>query len=227
MPSYKLLFTAISFPWFIFLYSCSGNANTNAAPSQSAPSDTIIVKSISKVEDGLSDFYSRVYSYRWMLGNETLDFTILANERKADSSFGLQIIHEQAIPFQTALQRINAILPRLKEDFNLSKLTSFYFRSPINYPDLSNDISKEYEQKFGRKGISYQKLYPFLLGTKFNSRLNVFFKPLNKRVDRYGIEKFQLLNKKETSMWPPNADTSAYPDFFIDGLGFYVKLTSL
>lgn len=224
MPIFNLLFTTFALACFIFIYSCSGKANTIATPAQPAPSDTNIVKTIGKVEDGLSDFYSRVYSYRWMQGNEVLDFTILANERKADTSFGLQIIHEQAIPFQTALQRINAVLPRLKEDFNLTKLTSLYFRSPINYPDLSNDISKEYEQKFGRKGISYQKLHPFLLETKFNSGLNDFLKLLNKKVERYGIEKFQLQKKSERFSWPPNADTSAYPDFFIDGMGFYVKL---
>src|SRR5690606_29637218 len=91
---------------------------------------------------------------------------------------------------------INECLPLIQRDFNIMKFSSIYFQSPIYYIDLVKELSGEYEQKFGQKYIGYEKLNPFLLQSSLNIRLNNFLEPLNKKVKRYGIEKFQLVSKE-------------------------------
>ena len=104
--------------------------------------------------------------------------------------------------------------------------SSLYFRSPIYYLDLTKELSKEYEQSFGKNRISYQKLDEFLLESALNTQLNNFLKPFDKKVKRYSIEKFQLLDKKSFSEYLqlPVSELSDYPELTIEGMGLFVQL---
>jgi len=170
-----------------------------------------------------STWYFKSYSYYWLVGKDTLDFNLSITERK-DGTLFLRLSHRERILFTDALGKIDASLPLMKEDFDLSKLISFQFMEPIFYFDLAKKLSSEYKQEFGRKIVGYTKLNDFLLASSLTSQLNHFFSPLNKRVKRYGMEKFGLLEKKYYKEYLPNVDFTEYPDFTINGMGVYVQL---
>jgi hypothetical protein len=85
----------------------------------------------------------------------------------------------------------------------------------------------EYEKKFGKKGIGYQDLNDFLLSSSLNTRLSSFLHPLNKKVKRYSIEKFQLVDKNNFNSYLPDTDLTDYPEFAIGGMGLSVQLENL
>lgn len=169
-------------------------------------------------------FLSKSYSYYWLVGNDTLDFSVNAREYEKDSTLHLSIHHKKTMIFATALTKINECLPQIKEDFYLTKLNSIYFRDPIYYFDLVQELSAEYEKQFGRKKISYEKLNQFLLQSNMNKKLDNFAKPLNKKIKRYSIEKFHLTDKKYFSEYLPNVDLTEYPEFAINGMGLYIQI---
>lgn len=187
--------------------------------------DTIIVKQKHKLDKSYEiGFYSKSYSYYWVVGKDTLDFAVNATEYEADSTLNISVIHKSPILFSTTLTKIKECLPLIKNDFYLSKLNSLYFKEPIFYSDLTKELSADYEKQFGRKNISYEKLNLFLLNSKMNIQLNDFLNPLDKVVKRYGIEKFHLMDKKYFSGSLPNVDLIEYPEFTINGMGLSVQL---
>ena len=96
---------------------------------------------------------------------------------------------------------------------------------PIFYLDLAKKLSSEYEQEFRRKNIDYRKLNEFLLKSNLNTQLNHFLNPLNKKVKRYGMEKFHLVNKEDYKNYWPNVDLKEYPEFTLHGYtGVFVGL---
>jgi len=191
--------------------------------------DTIIVKEIDDVGLIFQNIFS-LYSYTWLVGKDTLDFALTVLELKEDNTFDLRIHHGEPILFSNVLEKIEECFPLIEEDFNLSKLRSISFREPIYYLDLAQRLSSEYEQKFGRKIIEYEKLNPFLLKTSFTLQLDSFLNLLNKKVQSYEIEKFDLIEKKYYEMYlyfnesRTYIDFSEYPEFTITGMEVYVEL---
>lgn len=187
--------------------------------------DTIIVKHKNDLNKSYEvGFLSKSYSYYWLVDNDTLDFSVNAREYEKDSTLHLSIHHKEPKIFTTTLTKINECLPRIREDFHLTKLNSLYFRDPIYYFDLIKVLSSEYEKQFGRKNISYEKLNQFLLKSKLNKQLDNFANPLDKKVNRYSIEKFHLTDKKYFGDYLPNVDLTEYPEFTINGMGLYIQL---
>lgn len=222
----KWLFLIIA---FLNIVSCNQETKATAPIVKHTPitHDTVIIKQRKELNASYEvGFYSKSYAYHWLAGKDTLDFGIIANEYEKDSTLHLYILHNKPLLFSTALKRIKECLHLISEDFNLSKFSSIYFLPPIYYADLSRQWSKDYEQKFGRKQISYQKLNPFLLESTINLQLNSFLKPMNKKVNRYGIEKFHLMEKRSYSIDLPDTDFKDYPEFTIHGLGLSVQLTA-
>ena len=211
----------------IFLTSCSQDKKAdleNAKPLEKIV-DTIIVKHQNDLNKSYEvGLYSKSYSYNWLLGIDTLDFVLHATEYEKDSTLHLYLHHKKPILFTTLLENINRCLPMIKNDFDIKKFSSIYFNSPIYYWDLTKELSDEYEQKFGRKNISYAKLNDFLLNSSLNTRLDNFLKPLDKKVKRYTIEKFHLMDKKYFGYYLPNIDLKNYPEFTIEGMGIAVQL---
>lgn len=197
----------------------------NQTAISSDETDTIIVKHKNDINKSYEvGFLSKSYSYYWIVGKDTLDFSVNAREYKKDSTLHLSIHHKKPMIFTTALTKINKYLPHIKEDFYLTKLNSFYFRDPIYYFDLVKELSTEYEKQFGRKNISYEKLNLFLLNSSLNKQLDNFLNPLGKKIKRYSIEKFHLADKKHFGEYLPNVDLTEYPEFTINGMGLYVQL---
>lgn len=187
--------------------------------------DTVIVKHKNELNKSYEvGFLSRSYSYYWIVGNDTLDFVVNATEYEKDSTLHLNVLHTKPLLFSTTLLKINECYPLIKQDFSLSKLKSFYFRDPIYYFDITKELSIEYEQQFGRKHINYEKLNLFILNSKLNKHLSKFLNPLNKKVKRYFIEKFHLMDKKYYSEYLSNIDLTEYAEFVIHGMGLYVEL---
>lgn len=186
--------------------------------------DTIIVKHKHDLNKSYEiGFYSKSYSYYWLVGNDTLDFVLSASEYEKDSSLHLMAHHKKPILFTTTLTKIIDCYSLIKEDFYLSKLSSFYFKEPIFYFDLAKELSTEYEKQFGRKNISYEKLNHFLLNSNLNKQLGNFLNPIDKTVKHYSIEKFHLLDKSYYREYLPNIDLTKYPEFTITGMGLYVQ----
>jgi len=187
--------------------------------------DTIIVKHKNDLNKSYEvGFLSKSYSYYWLVGNDTLDFSVNAREYQKDSTLHLSIHHKNPIIFATALTKINECLPHIQEDFKLTKLNSFYFRDPIYYFDLVKQLSTEYEKQFGRKNISYEKLNQFLLKSNVYKQLENLVSPLDKKIKRYSIEKFHLTDKKYFGEYLPSVDLTEYPEFAINGMGLYIQL---
>lgn len=188
--------------------------------------DTIIVKHQNSLDKTYEiSFYSKSYSYFWIVGKDTLDFALSAQEYENDKSMSLNIFHRNPMKFETALKNIDKCFPLIQEDFNTEKLNSLYFtNSFIFYPDIVNGLSNEYEKKYGRKRTSYSNLNNFLLNSKFNEMINDFLESKNKKVFRYSIEKFNLIEKEYFKYSLPNSDLKNYPEFSINGMGTGVRL---
>ena len=176
--------------------------------------DTIVVKQRNILDKSYQiGVFSKSYSYYWLAGQDTLDFTLNITEYERDGTFSLHVYHKKPILFTTVLEKVYECLPLIEEDFDMSKLTFLDFRAPIFYLDLAKKLSSEYEQEFGRKNISYKRFSQFLLQSSLNSQLNDFLNPLNKKVKRYGFEKFFLIDKKYYEEYLQNVDFTEYPDF--------------
>ena len=206
--------------------SCNQETKSNNQTDETHDkTDTIVLKHKNDLNKSYEvGFLSKSYSYYWLVGNDTLDFSVNAREYEKDSTLHLSIHHKKPIILTTALTRINECLPQIKEDFNLTKLNSLYFRDPIYYFDLIKELSTEYEKQFGRKNISYEKLNEFLLKSNLNEQLDNFVGPLDKKTKRYVIEKFHLTDKKYFEEYLPNVDLTEYPEFAINGMGLYIQL---
>ena len=176
--------------------------------------DTIVAKQRNVFNQSWQiDVYSKSYSYYWLVGKDTVDFIVRVNEYKRDTTLSIRVFHKEPILFATVLEKIHECFPLMKEDLDLAKLQSINFEQPIFYLDLAKKLSSEYEQKFGRKDIRYEKFNQFLLQSSLNAQLNDFLNPLNKKVKRYGFEKFFLIDKKYYDSYLPNVDFTEYPEF--------------
>ena len=218
-------------PTFLFVtvigfISCDQETKSNNLTKKTSDNiDTILVKHEHELNKSYEvGFYSKSYSYYWLVGKDTLDFSVNAREYENDSTLHLSIHHKKSILFTTALTKINECIPLIKEDFYISQLNSLYFRDPIYYFDLVKELSTEYEKQFGRKNISYDKLNQFLLNSNLNKQLDNFANPVDKKTKRYSIEKFHLTDKKYFGDYLPNVDLTAYPEFAINGMGLSVQL---
>ncbi|MFN9303896.1 MAG: hypothetical protein ACK6DA_14125 [Candidatus Kapaibacterium sp.] len=224
----KAIFTNLTLILSLTLGFISCNQETksnNQTAVTNDKTDTIIVKHKNDLNKSYEvGFLSKSYSYYWLVGNDTLDFSVNARQYEKDSTLHLSIHHKKPIIFTTTLTRINECLPQIKEDVYLTKLNSLYFRDPIYYFDLVKELSTEYEKQFGSKNISYEKLNDFLLKSKVNEQLDNFVSPLDKKIKRYSIEKFHLTDKKYFGEYLPNVDLKEYPEFAINGMGLYIQL---
>lgn len=215
---------------FILLISCgqenkSNLENTNVIQDTK---DTILIKQQNVLNKSYEvGFYSKSFSYYWVTGKDTIDLFMNVAEYEKDSTCSINIHHKKSRLFTTTLDRVNQSLQTISSDFDITKLRSIYFKSPIYYLDLTKELMSEYEKKFGKRGISYQDLNDFLLTSSLNIRLNSFLFPLNKRVKRYSIEKFQLVDKDNFNSVLSDTDLKEYPEFAIGGMGLSVQLENL
>jgi hypothetical protein len=210
----------------IVLTSCHQDKKNSAAnlnpPKKSA--DTLVVKHKDSLNKSLIGLFSKSYSYYWIFEKDTLDFRLNATEYGKDSTLHLRVFHKNLILFKTVLSNINECITLIVQDFDKTKFSSIFFESPIYYLDLAKELSTEYEHNFGRKNISYTELNQFLLKSTLNMKLDNFLNPLDKKVKRYSIEKFHLLDKKYYSSYFPSIDFKEYPEFTIEGNGVSVQL---
>ena len=188
--------------------------------------DTVVVKQRNALNNPTwGILYSKSYSYYWLAEKDTLDFSLYITEYEKDSTFSLRVFHKEPMLFTAVLEKIEECFPLIEEDFDLSKPISFNFMAPIYYLDLAKKLSNEYEQVFGRKNIDYTKLNNFLLTSSLTSQLNHFLNPLNKKVKRYGLEKFFLMEKTHYAHYLPNVDFTEYPEFTFNAhTGIFVSL---
>lgn len=200
----------------------SGN---QVADTKEAVQDTILVKQKLPRNASYDDnVYSKTFAYYWLVGTDTLDFVLHATEYLNDSTLHISVHHLEPILFKTALTKINSCFSLIENDFDLSKLSSFYFREPIYYLDLARELTLEYKQQFGQEPIPYENLNQFLLNSKPNIQLNKFLYPYKKEVLSYGIEKFHLIDQKDYGTYLPDVDLSQYPAFVLGGMGLYVQI---
>jgi len=206
--------------------SCNQGTKTKSQSNENIKrTDTVLVKHKNELNKSYEvGFYSKSYSYYWVRDKDTLDFVVSATEREKDSTLQISVYHKSPVLLSTTLTKINDCFSLIREDFNLTKLSSLYFRDPIYYFDLVKELSTEYEKQFGQKNISYEKLNQFLLESSLNKKFDNFVNPLDKKVKRYSIEKFHLTDKKYFGEYLPNVDLTKYPEFAINGMGLYIQL---
>lgn len=214
------------------LLSACGSGNSKKLKEDSAENtivDTILIKAENPREGFAKDFYAKSYSYYWVAGQDTVHLPLQATARKEDGAVVLATTVDSVALFSTMLRKLQQALPTIAVDFELAELSSFYFRTPIYYPDLALELGKEYEQQFGEKEIAYAELNDFLMGSSLTVKLNQALEPLDKKVKRYNIEKFHF-----TSLNPafegdyrqllPHVDPSEYPQLIIHGMGLSVEI---
>ena len=214
--------------FLLVLISCKQEEKLNNRNMESTDkNDTIIVMNKNDLNQSYEvGFLSKSYSYNWLVGLDTLDFSINAQEYEKDGTLNLSVHHKNPITFKNALIKINACIPNIQKDFYLTKLKSLYFRDPIYYFDLVKELSVQYEKQFGNKNISYEKLNQFFLNSNVNKKVDNFLSPLNKKTKLYSIEKFYLMDKKYFPEYLPGVDLTGYPEFAINGMGLYIQLES-
>jgi hypothetical protein len=207
------------------IVSCKQETATNIQNETINLQDTIIKKHQNRIDKSYEvGLYSKSYSYHWLVNNDTLDLRIYATEYSRDSTLHLNIHHKNPVLFEKVLTQIIGSLPIIHEDFNTSKLKSLYFKSPIYYKDLLNNLTEEYEQKFGEETVDYRRLNEFLLQSKLTVMLNNLLNKMDKEVQAYSIEKFQLLSKENYNSYISNENLTAYPEYSIHGMGIYVRI---
>jgi len=211
-----LLFISFSFT------SC----NKEVKPTNTGDS-TVLIKKTIELNGYLSDFYSKAYSYHWVKDKDTLDFSVNIYERKKDSISTLSFVNTKPLLFDVVLSRMEQSFDMIQEDFDISKITTLYFKSPVYFLDLAQDLSSEYEQEFGKSIIDNQSLDKFLLKSSFTTQLNKILKPIHKKPKRYSIEKFDILYKENYHQFLHEVNLAEYPEFSLTGTGVYVRLTNL
>ncbi|AHM59088.1 hypothetical protein D770_04105 [Flammeovirgaceae bacterium 311] len=208
------------------LLSCNNSSQREdiiSSDSGKSPIDTALVKIENKLDNSFEvGFYSKSFTYCWIADKDTLDFRIGITEHVRDSSVQLRIFHRNPILFSKALDKINESLPLIEHDFNLDKLDYLYFESPVFYKDMTTELSRSYENEFGKKNISYNQLNEYLMDSWLEKKVGAFLNQFNKSTRRYGIEKFHLLEKEYYGQYLPNSDLSDYPPFSIHGMGVSV-----
>jgi len=205
------------------LVSCNNSKRTEESKDTDTvevAQDTVIVKIKNKIDRSYGiGFYTKSYTYCWIKGNDTLDFKIGVTEHLKDSSVQINVFNQKPILFSTTLDKINEGLPLIRENFELENLSSIYFGPPILYKDLTTELSQNYKIKFDQKNISYEQLNEFLKESWLEQKIGNFLHQFNKTTKRYGIEKFQLLEKQYYNEYIPNSDLNEYPEFSIHGMG--------
>ena len=211
------------------LLSCNNSSQTTdtiVSDIEESPIDTVLVKIENKIDKSYEvGFYSKSFTYCWIADKDTLDFKIGLTEHVRDSSVQLRVFHRNPILFSKALKKINESLPLIEHDFNLDKLGYLYFEPPIFYKDMTTELSKSFEDQFGKKNIKYEQLNEFLMDSWLEKRVGVFLNQFDKSTRRYGIEKFQLLEKEYYDEYIPDSDLSDYPSFSIHGMGISVIIS--
>lgn len=177
--------------------------------------DTIIIKHQNILDDPFNKIiYSKSFSYYWITGKDTLDFTIDIYEWKKRGNLYIRLSHKKPITLAVALKKINDSFPLIEEDFDLLKIQSINFQEPIFYFDIAQELANKYEKEFGRKNIQQKRLNQFLLKSTLTCQLNDFLNPINKKVKSYGFEKFFLKEKENYKAYlPPNFELTEYPEF--------------
>ncbi len=209
------------------LISCSERteAGIPASANEDVTSDTVIKKQESSLGNSTdSGFYAKKIWYYWINGSDTLDYKLIVSENRKDSTVHIGIYHKKRMLFTNALDLIRKATPVIKEDFHLDHLNYLFFESPLYYRDFEETFSKEYQSRFGKKRIGYKELDAFLLNSGITVQLNHFLESYDKKVRGYFIEKFQLINPQQGSLFWPEIDYSGYPDFAIHGMGLSVNL---
>lgn len=216
----------IFFVLLVSIFYLQIDAKKNTSNYEEYIQDTIIVKHKNSIDKSYEvGFYSKSYSYFWIVGKDTLDFSISAHEYQKDKSMSINIFHKNPVNLETAIKNTNKCLPLIKQDFNIEKLDYLYFtNSFIYYPDIVTKLSNDYEAKFGQKRIKYEILSKFLLNSIFTIKMNEFLESQNKKVVGYGIEKFNLIDKESMKYQLPNTELKDYPEFSINGMGTVLKL---
>jgi hypothetical protein len=217
----------IPFIILLTLLSCNNSKQTketNDSSTSEITKDTVLVEIENKIDKSYEiGFYSKSYTYCWIVGQDTLDLKIGVTEYVRDSSIQISAFSRQPILFNTVLNKINECLPVIQKNFELENLQSLYFPSPpIFYKDLTTELSKDYKSQFGEKNISYEQLNEFLMNSWIEERISKFLVQFGKTTRRYGIEKFHLLDKEYYGEYIPNSDFNEYPEFSINGMGISV-----
>lgn len=186
-----------------------------------AVQDTVIVK---EAKPNNREYGPDQYYYWVSEMNDTLDFKLGISLYYGEVY--LSVENDQPMLFSDVLDKIKLCIPMIREEYDLSKLSTISFRKPIYYLDLAQDLSTHYYKKFGNKAVNYHQWNQFLLNASITSSLNGLLECVeNKNVRSYSFEKFRIATKKEYKEYLPDVDFSTYPDFVLDGYtGFSVRL---
>ena len=212
----------------LILISCNHSNQTKKTINSDfveTSKDTVLVKVENKIVNSYDiGFYSKSYTYFWVVDQDTLDFKIGLTEYVTDSSVHLRAFHRNPILFTTVLEKMIECVPMIQQNFEMNNLGSLYFKAPIFYLDLTTKLSEDYKSQFGQKNIKYEQLNKFLMGSWLEQKVSIFLDQFDKSTKRYGIEKFHLLDKQYYIEYIPNSDLNEYPDFSIHGMGISVSI---
>ena len=105
----------------VFMLVLSGCGQTTKKQTETIDiQDTIIIKQRNVFNQlWQTDFYSKSYSYYWLVGKDTLGFVLRINEYKNDTTFSLRVFHKEPVLFTTILEKIEECIPLIEEDFNI------------------------------------------------------------------------------------------------------------
>lgn len=212
----------------ITLLSCNHSTQpkeTNNSKTDNVATDTILVEIENDIDTPSKiGFYSKSYTYCWVIGKDTLDLKIGLEEYVRDSSVQIRVFNQHPILFTTVIDKINECLPLIRGNFELDNLRSLYFEPPIFYKDLTNELTQDYKNQVGQRDISTKQLDEFLKNSWLEEKIGSFLKQFDKTTRTYGIEKFHLLQNQHYNQYIQNVELSEYPEFSLNGIGISVIL---
>lgn len=217
----------LSFLFILILISCNHSKNNREVTKSETniiPKDTLLIEYENKIKMSYEiGFYEKSFTYCWTIEQDTLDLKIRVNKYTRDDSIGISVVNQKPIKFTTVLNKIKECLPLIQKNFKVENLRSLGFhKQPIFYKDLTIQLSKDYESQFGQENISYEKLNEFLMNSWLEKEIGIFLSNFGKKTERYIIEKFHLLSKKNYGDYIPNSNLKDYPEFSLHGSGISI-----
>lgn len=172
----------------------------------------------------------KTYTYYWVVGKDTLDFSINVSEEGDGTIIYVYRFNKSGDAYRKRmsiyflLKKIKEIMPSLKEGkFDMNRLYAISFEDPSVFTDLSNELSNAY-QKYPKGSFHREKLNELMQNTKFHKELNHLLSPWDKKVAHYSIEKLHIIGRKQMQDNFIEIDTTKIPQDIIAGNGFYINV---
>lgn len=211
----------------LLLFSFSFENKKDIISHQSSESnDTIIVSKPLSNELAGGNYRRGGKIYVPVVNKDTLGFRCYLSESKSGKlsleyrRFDYKSSHRENLRF------LALMLPKMAQDFNLDSLSSIYLGRLVSHGDLAIQVTKQYQQKFGKstKIGKYSTVFNFLTSSQIATDFNKLFENYQLKVKHVSAEKIFFASRTECLRYSKiETDSTKVPAKILDGMT-YLKL---